>query len=356
MLKRRLVLLLALAVAVAGLLLAYLRVTDETARTPGEAPLALAAAELAALSATFAAPGDVSPRTPGDLATHPGQFTESWLFAGRLEDGAGRRFGFQLVFERLALVSEMPGRDSAWAVRDAWRALLIVEPAGGPARGAERLARGALGLAGAESGPVRAWVEDWSFNADPTGRVIELEASDAQFGLRLQLARPDAAPASIESASYRGHWQPDLAVSGRVQFDGRDLEVTGSALLERLWGRAQPVGSGQLALARLWLMHEGGAVRCEYLQRRAGGGRPLQECAAYPDSSAPEPRLAPATDPLRWPMRWNVGWADAPDELRLAPLSNAQATLLDASRRAVLVGNGDAQAWGLLVLSNFSSP
>jgi hypothetical protein len=33
------------------------------------------------------------------------------------------------------------------------RALLIVEPAAGPARGAARLARGALGLAGAESGP-----------------------------------------------------------------------------------------------------------------------------------------------------------------------------------------------------------
>lgn len=356
MLKRRLVLLLALAVAVAGLLLAYLRVTDETARKPGEAPLALAAAELAALSATFPAPGDVSPQTPGDLAAHPGQFTESWLFAGRVEDGAGRRFGFQLVFDRLALASELRARDSAWAARDVWRALLIVEPADGPARGAERLARGALGLAGAESGPARAWVEDWSFTADASGREIQLEASDTRFGVRLQLARPDAAPALIESAGYRGHWQPALEVSGRVQFDGRDIEVTGSAMLERLWGRAQPAGSGQLALARLWLMHDGGAVRCEYLQRRAGGGTPLQECSAYPDSTAPEPRLAPATDALRWPMQWNVGWAGARDELRLAPLSHTHAPLLDSSRRAVLVGKGDASAWGLLVLSNFSSP
>jgi hypothetical protein len=356
MFRRKPLLLLALAVALTGLLLAWLRATDETSRASGEAPLALAAAELAALSAAFPAPGDVAARAPGDLAPQPAQFTESWLFAGLVRDGAGRRFGFQLVFDRLALATELPARESGWAARDVWRALLSVEPAGAPARGAERLSRAALGLAGADARPARAWVEDWRFTSDDSGREIRLEASDVKFGLSLLLSHPDALPAPIETAGHHGFWQPAIEVSGRLQLDGRDFEVTGSALLERLWGRTQPVGSGQLALARLWLVQGGGALRCEYLQRRAGGGTPLQECSGFPDPDGPEPRLAPAGDALRWPMQWNVDFDDAADTLRLAPLSSARAPLLDVSQRAVLAGQGESLDWGLLVLSNFSPP
>lgn len=348
--------LLVLAVAFTGLLLAWLRVTDEASRAPGEVPLALAAAELAALSAAFPAPGDVPAQAPGDLVPQPAQFTESWLFAGLVRDGAGRRFGFQLVFDRLALATEAPGRKSGWAARDVWRALLTIEPAGGPARGAERLARGALSLAGAEPGPARAWVEDWRFTSNGSGREIRLEASDAQLGVSLRLSRSDALPALIETAGHHGFWQPAIEVTGRLQLEGRDFEVTGSALLERLWGRTQPAGSGQLALARLWLVHEGGGLRCEHLQRRAGGGTPLQECSGFPDPDGPEPSITPAAEALRWPMKWNVDFGGPGDTLRLAPLSSAWAPLLDVSRRAVLSGPGDSPAWGLLVLSNFSSP
>lgn len=115
---------------------------------------------------------------PEDHGPHPEFRTEWWYFTGNLEGPGGRRFGYQLTFFRNALAPPPPAgpdparRDSPWATRQAWLAhFAVTDAAGGAFHSGDRLARGALSLAGAELGAgaplpetagLRVWVEDWS--------------------------------------------------------------------------------------------------------------------------------------------------------------------------------------------------
>jgi predicted secreted hydrolase len=91
-------------------------------------------------------------RFPQDHGAHPDYQTEWWYYTGNLESENGRRFGYQLTFFRRALTppSESPGRLSAWGTNQAFLAhFAISDVSGGRYQAFERMARGAIGLAGA---------------------------------------------------------------------------------------------------------------------------------------------------------------------------------------------------------------
>jgi predicted secreted hydrolase len=326
-----------------------------------EPPVAQVLAGLDQLAAEFPEPGDEPLAWPRDHGAKPEQFAESWLFAGLLHAHGGGRYGFQLAFSRVAVQPETPARPSAWRTQDIYRARLSVEPAEKPARSGERLSRDALGLAGSEGAPPRVWVEDWSFEAGGPEETFLLRAAKANAGLELRLAQAGTKPMPVGGPAYRGYWWPGLAVEGTILMDGESVAVTGQAMLERLWGRALPAGQGQLALARLWIEDgAGGALRCEQLRRRVGGGTPLTECLGHPAMPAeialePVPEGGRVLGGISYPLSWNLDQA-AEEPLRTRPLSTRSSAFPDGSWSGIVGIAGRDRAWGLLELSNFAEP
>jgi predicted secreted hydrolase len=154
-------LLAAALVLIAGLLLW---------RTPGgEATtrliLAPQASQAGSDSAGFSrALGPIPLQFPRDSGPHPDYQTEWWYYTGNLATPAGRPFGYQLTLFRRSLQppSDLPGRASDWGSGQVYMGhLAISDIEGSQHLAAERLSRGAGGLAGAKAEPFQVWLDDW---------------------------------------------------------------------------------------------------------------------------------------------------------------------------------------------------
>ncbi len=104
---------------------------------------------------------------PRDLGPHEDYQTEWWYYTGNLETDLGRPFGFQFTIFRRSLVppQEMPVSDNAsdWRSSQVYLAhFTISDIANEKFYAAERMSRGAAGLAGARSVPYQVWLENWS--------------------------------------------------------------------------------------------------------------------------------------------------------------------------------------------------
>ena len=186
---------------------------------------------------------------PRDHGPHPDFAHEWWYVTGHLATPDGRKFGFELTFFRVALApphaaDRAPG-GSRWRTRQIYVAhFAVTDIDAGQFTSFERFGRDALGLAGAESDPVRVWLRDWSLSA--AGAAWHLQASQGRYALALDmtpllspvlngdrgLSQKSDAPAD---ASYY-YSIPRLQVQGRLQRDGRSFDVAGTAWLDREWG------------------------------------------------------------------------------------------------------------------------
>ena len=126
---------------------------------------------------------------PADHGPHPDYQTEWWYYTGNLENSDGRHFGYQLTFFRRALVppAQRQDRSSNWATDQVYMAhFALTDVAGRRHQAFERFARGAAGLAGAQAGPYRAWLEDWSVE-EVEPNVVHLHAVQEDLALDLLL-------------------------------------------------------------------------------------------------------------------------------------------------------------------------
>jgi predicted secreted hydrolase len=133
---------------------------------------------------------------PQDHGPHPDYQTEWWYFTGNLQAEDGRRFGYQLTFFRRAIQSpkNSPERDSRWATNQVYMAhFALADISNQEYRAFERIARGAVGLSGAQAAPFRVWLEDWW--VEETGRnLLDLPSyhlQAAQDGIKLDLSLDD---------------------------------------------------------------------------------------------------------------------------------------------------------------------
>jgi predicted secreted hydrolase len=187
---------------------------------------------------------------PRDHGSHDEFRSEWWYFTGNVEDASGRQFGFELTFFRIGLAPRADvSRASAWATEQVWMAhFAITDVRNRRLLAAERLARGALGLAGATASPFRVWVEDWSVHgeADSQSATMTLQARDEKMSmsLELQAGKPvaihgdrglDTKGPEPGNASYYYSF-PRLAVRGAIDVDGRSSDVSGGAWMDREWG------------------------------------------------------------------------------------------------------------------------
>ncbi|HYA02458.1 MAG TPA: carotenoid 1,2-hydratase, partial [Syntrophobacteria bacterium] len=177
-------------------------------------------------------------RFPADHAAHPDFRTEWWYYTGHLATAQGRAFGFQLTFFRHVLRPPDETRRSRWAFHTLYFAhFAVTDEEGAAFRFQEKVSRGSLGLAGAETSSYHVWVDDWSARLD--GGTHRLWAGGKEMGLDLALV-PSKKPVvhgrngvsqKAEGEGYASHYYSisRLAVSGVLAWKGRSYPVTGEA-------------------------------------------------------------------------------------------------------------------------------
>ncbi|HEX4649745.1 MAG TPA: lipocalin-like domain-containing protein [Steroidobacteraceae bacterium] len=286
---------------------------------------------------------------PGDHGPHPAFRQEWWYLTGNLDAETGERFGFELTFFRLALepaaqpdaARPAAAATSAAAPLSAWRArqiymahFAVTDVGAGRFRFAQKLSRDALGLAGAQSTPLRVWIDDWALEEAPVGAAGAAAAPGwrlhaAQDGYQLELGLQPLTPPvpngerglsrkSAEPGNATYYYSiPRLAVQGRLIREGHPLTVRGLAWLDREWG------SGALG-ARLagwdWfaLQLDDGATLMFYALRNRDGTRDPYSAGTWIDPSGAARPLADAgvaidvgdhwTDAhgSRYPALWHI--------------------------------------------------
>lgn len=192
---------------------------------------------------------------PADFGPHPQYRHEWWYLTGQLHAKSGQDFGFELTFFRLALAAGTApiGPDtSRWRTRQIYAAHFALTDIGARRfKFAQRYARDALGLAGAQAAPFRVWLDDWSL-ADagtPAGSrlpswTLTAVDQDASIALHARALTPPvlngdrglSVKADERGAASYYYSIPRMALDGRLVRDGRSFEVSGLAWLDREWG------------------------------------------------------------------------------------------------------------------------
>jgi len=280
---------------------------------------------------------------PRDHGPHPEFRQEWWYLTGNLDAAGGERFGFELTFFRFALApppaptadagsaaqGKAPAATSAWRTRELYMAhFAITDVAAKRFRYAQKLARGALGLAGAEAAPLRVWIDDWTLRAAGAAPGDwRLEAAQEGYTLELELhplsppvlngaaglSRKSDAP---DSASYY-YSIPRIAVRGTLRRQGKPLAVQGLAWLDREWGSGG-LGPGQAGWDWFALQLDDRTALMFYALRRRDGSRDPHSAGTWVESSGEVRALTSAAvdidvndhwtqaDGVRYPSGWRV--------------------------------------------------
>jgi predicted secreted hydrolase len=291
-------------------------------------------------------------RFPFDEGSHPDFRTEWWYVTGWLARERRAAVGFQVTFfrTRLAVDEKNP---SAFAARDVIIAhAALSDPGRGRLLHDQRAARAAFGLAGAEVGRTRTWIDDWSLIQNPSGYVARIAAADFTLALTFTPTQPPLLQGEDgvsrkgprpESASYY-YSIPQLRVSGSIHEARRAATVTGSAWLDHEWSSSY---MDERAVGWDWvgLNLDDGAALTAFRMREPKGGA-LWAGGAFRSASGARtsfgPRdidLAPlrewqsARTGVRYPVAWRLRAAGL--ELTLEPLMDDQESDSRASVGAI---------------------
>lgn len=179
---------------------------------------------------------------PRDHGSHPDYRVEWWYVTGLL-DVRGAPLGFQITFFRTRL--DAPANNpSAFTPRQMLIGhAALSDPQAGKLLHQQHVARAGFGLAAAESGGTRVWIDRWRLEQTADGYAMVLPVAEFGFELALRRTQPvllngDAGYSRKgprpESASHY-YSIPHLAVSGTVTRDGRNEPATGRAWLDHEW-------------------------------------------------------------------------------------------------------------------------
>ncbi len=218
---------------------------------------------------------------PADHGPHPDFRIEWWYVTANLVDGSGTAYGTQWTLFRHAM---QPGpQREGWASQQIWMAHAAATRADAH-RFNETIARGGVGQAGVGTNPFRAFIDSWemrgSDRTDPnTIAPLDLTArgKDFSYALKLDADRPLVlqGDGGYSRKSERGqasyyYSQPFFKASGRLAIDGKAVDVTGQAWMDREWS-SQPLAPDQTGWDWLALHLSSGAKLMLYRMRQKAG-------------------------------------------------------------------------------------
>jgi predicted secreted hydrolase len=280
-------------------------------------------------------------RFPDDEGSHPEFRTEWWYVTGWLERAARDPLGFQITFFRTR--PEIDERNpSAFTPRQVLIAhAALSDPARGRLLHDQRVARAALGLAGASAGPTKVWIDDWSLAREGSGYRARIPVGAFALDLAFAPTQPpllqgeDGYSRKGPHPASASHYYsvPHLAVSGTIHASGQRTSVTGRAWLDHEWSSSYMDSRAQ---GWDWIginLEDGGALMA-FRMRDAKGGK-VWAGGAHRDARGVRRAFAPAEvdfTPLRqwrsprtgatYPVAWRV--RAGATELTLEPLMDDQ--------------------------------
>jgi predicted secreted hydrolase len=189
----------------------------------------------------------------------------------------------------------------------------------------QRYARDALDLAGAQSGPARVWLENWSL--EEQGSTWRLHAAEGDYALTLDLKALtppilngdqglSRKAGALGGASYY-YSIPRIRAQGVLTRRGQPVEVAGLAWLDREWGSG-PLGVEQQRWDWFALQMQDGSALMFYSLRKRDGSRDANSSGTWiaPDGAAHALKYSDVQiEPLefwssprggRYPARWKL--------------------------------------------------
>ena len=288
---------------------------------------------------------------PLDHGPHPAYRNEWWYVTGNLDAAGGERFGFELTIFRFALAPPGSVRkaetSSGWATNQVYIghfALTQVEAE--RFHVAQRYARGALGLAGAQAEPLRVWVEDWHLQESDRGADrwnLHAIDGDVELSLSLVAQKPpvlNGTEGLSQKSSERGNASyyysvPRLKAEGKLSVASDAHEVSGLAWLDREWG-SSALSAEQEGWDWFALQLSDGSELMYYNLRRSDGSNDAHSAGTFiPD----EGDIVPLSrndvtvavnnhwdSPLggRYPMGWTIAVSHLDLVLQVEPVLEAQ--------------------------------
>lgn len=270
---------------------------------------------------------------PQDHGAHPEYRIEWWYLTANLEGADGTPYGVQWTLFRSALAPET--RDG-WSDPQIWFAHAALTT---PEQHfvAERIARGGIGQAGVTPEPFEAWIDDWRM-AGPSFDDLELTARGDAFlyDLNLRATGPLVFHGqdgfSVKSAQGQASYyysQPAYEVSGSLTLPSGNIEVTGSAWLDREWS-SQPLAESQSGWDWFSLSFDSGDKLMGFLLRDDDGTAfssaswiaPDGATTAYPDGAFRAQALRTHTVAGRKvPIEWAVQLPDKDVDVTVSALN-----------------------------------
>ena len=219
-------------------------------------------------------------RFPHDEGSHPAFGTEWWYVTGWLDAPGRGPTGFQVTFFRTR--PEIDERNpSAFTSRQIMIAHAALSDGNrGRLLHDQTVARAALGLAGADAGRTRVWIDDWSLVQDGPVYRARVPGREFAFDLAFTATQPPLLQGS-EGLSRKGpraesssHYYslPHLKVAGDIVEADTKSQVSGTAWLDHEWSSSY---MDERAIGWDWvgLNLDDGSALMAFRMRDAAGGK-----------------------------------------------------------------------------------
>ena len=181
-------------------------------------------------------------RFPRDFYSHDEFRIEWWYYTGHLEDAAGRSFGYQLTFFRVALDGEgKVNNPSQWKIGHIYFAhMTLSDIENEKFYFFERINRAGLGQAGAESDQLKVWNEDWSLTENDKAHHLKAREGEVEFDLKLTPSKPlvihgrDGVSQKGEASGNASHYFTftRMWTEGQVTLKGKTYQVKGLSWMD----------------------------------------------------------------------------------------------------------------------------
>lgn len=196
---------------------------------------------------------------PQDHGAHNQFLLEWWYFTGHVFTKPGRRFGYELTFFRKAVQdSRVEANSSQWAIHHLYLAhFALTDVESGHFRFEEKLSRAGMGKAGAETGRMHVWVDQWAvLPLDSGHQRLRLQASAQHMKIDLLLSGKkspvihgkDGISRKGENPGQASHYYSltRLETHGTLEMAEESWEVSGLSWMDHEFGSgdlgAQQVG------------------------------------------------------------------------------------------------------------------